>query len=88
MKVIVPCCGRSSRYPDMPPKWMLPGHDGRPMLTLAVAGLGITPEDIAVVMLAEHDERFDAAAGVRAAFGEQIRIVILDEQTARRMAGV
>ena len=28
MRIIVPCAGRSSRYPDMAPKWMLPDHEG------------------------------------------------------------
>jgi len=81
MKVIVPCCGRSSRYPDLPPKWMLPGHDGRPMLTLAVAGLDVVPSDLVVVILAEHDETYRASAGINDAFGEAIEIIVLDDPT-------
>lgn len=81
MKVIVPCCGRSSRYPDLPPKWMLPGHDGRPMLTLAVAGLGVKPSDLVVVILAEHDETYRASAGIADAFGEAVEIIVLDVPT-------
>ena len=41
MKVIVPCCGSSSRFPGQPPKWTLPAHDGRPMLCLAVCRVGV-----------------------------------------------
>lgn len=82
MKVIVPCCGRSSRYPGLPPKWMLPGHDGRPMLTLAVAGLGVEPSNLIVVILAEHEEKFHASAGINEAFDGEVGIVILDEPTA------
>ncbi len=81
MKVIVPCCGRSSRFPDQPPKWMLPAHDGRPMLTLAVAGLNIAPEDLIVTILREHDETYGVRKGLEAAFAFPIRCVVIDEPT-------
>lgn len=81
MKVIVPCCGRSSRYPNQPPKWMLPAHDGRPMLTQAVAGLEVAREDLIVTLLREHDERYGVREGLNAAFGFPVRCVVLDEPT-------
>lgn len=81
MKVIVPCCGRSSRFPNQPPKWMLPAHDGRPMLTLAVAQLGVKLEDLIVTILREHDETYGVRKGLEAAFKFPIRCVVVDQPT-------
>lgn len=81
MKVIVPCCGRSARFPNQPPKWMLPAHDGRPMITLAVAGLAFAKEDLVVTILREHEDKYHVRAGLEAAFGYPVRIVVLDEPT-------
>lgn len=81
MKVIVPCGGRSSRYPNQPPKWMLPAHDGRPMLALAVSGIRIGLEDLVVTILREHEEKYRVQHGLEAAFGRPLRVVILDEPT-------
>jgi len=82
VKVILPCCGQSSRYPGQPPKWMLEGHDRRPMLTLAVEDLGIDLDDLVVVILREHDERFDARSGIARAFGREVHVEVLDEPTS------
>lgn len=81
MKVILPCCGRSSRYPNQPPKWMLPAHDGRPMICAATAGLNCSPDDLVVTILREHEDRFHVTAGLSMAFGRQVQMCILDEQT-------
>ncbi len=81
MKIIVPCCGRSSRFPGQPPKWTLPAHDGRPMLCLALAGLSLSLDDLIVTILREHEEKYDIRAGLAAAFGRPIRVAILDEPT-------
>jgi hypothetical protein len=81
MKIIAPCCGRSSRYPDLPPKWMLPAHDGRPMIALAMADVATAPRDIVVTILAEHEKRYAVRAGLEAAFGTPVDVVMLDEPT-------
>lgn len=81
MKIIIPCGGRSSRYPNMPPKWMLPDHDGVPMVVRAVEGFDIPRDDIIITILREHEERFDARAGIERAFGRKIETVVLDQQT-------
>lgn len=81
MKVIVPCGGRSSRYPNMPPKWMLPSHDRRPMLSLAVSGLAVSHEDLVVTILREHEQQYKVRQGLEAVFGYPVRVVVLDEPT-------
>lgn len=81
MKTLIPCGGRSSRFPNMPPKWMLPDHDGIPMVVRAVEGLQVPPQDIIISILKEHEDRFDARSGINRAFGRQIETVILDQPT-------
>ena len=81
MKIIVPCCGNSSRYPNQRPKWMLPAPDGQPMLTLAVSGFDLDLDDLVVVILRDHDERYQARRGICDAFGRDVEIVVLDEPT-------
>ncbi len=81
MKVIVACAGSSSRFPNMAPKWMLPDYDGQPMIRHAVAGLGVGVDDLIVTILRDHDERFNAAAGLARAFGPKLTTVILDAPT-------
>lgn len=81
MKVIVPCGGRSSRYPNMAPKWMLPDHDGVPMVVRAVEALEVDVADVIITILKEHEDRFDARAGIERAFGRRIETVILPQQT-------
>lgn len=81
MKVILPCCGQSSRFPEQPPKWTLPAHDGRPMLCHAISGLDINLDDLVVTVLAEHEEKFHVTAGLAKAFARPIKIVVLKERT-------
>lgn len=81
MKVIVPCCGRSSRFPNLPPKWMLPAADGRPMICAAVGGLKVDQDDLIVTLLREHEERFNVTEGLHNAFGRPIATCILEQQT-------
>jgi len=82
MKIIVPCCGSSSRFPGQPPKWTLPAHDGRPMICLAVAGLEMSLDDLVITILREHEEKYSVTAGLEKAFGRKVRVVMLPERTA------
>lgn len=59
--LIVPCAGRSSRYPGMRPKWLLTAPDGRLMLSLALAGLRLERfERIIITLVRRHDELHEA----------------------------
>lgn len=82
MKVIVPCAGRSSRFPNLLPKWMLPDNDGLPMVYKAVQGLNIRVDDLIITLLADHQRQFNAVEGLRRVFGASVNCVILDEPTS------
>ena len=81
MKVIIPCCGSSSRFPDLPPKWMLPDHTGRPMIAEAVSLLNVTDRDLIVTVLEEHQQKFQVIRGLRKALGDAVQVVVLKEKT-------
>lgn len=81
MKVIVPCAGSSSRFPDMAPKWMLPDYDGVPMVVRAVEGLDCSQDQFVFTILREHEERFKASEGLKQAFGGEVECVILEKPT-------
>ncbi|MGR3527358.1 MAG: hypothetical protein ACU0CT_15300 [Paracoccaceae bacterium] len=81
MKILVPCAGRSSRYPNMPPKWLLPDQEGVPMVVRAVEKLKSDPADLVFTYLAEHEQKFSVRAGLVRAFGPQVNTVLLDAPT-------
>ena len=81
MKVIIPCCGSSSRFPDLPPKWMLPDHTGRPMIAEAVSLLNVTDRDLIVTVLEEHQQKFEVISGLRKALGNAVQVVVLKKKT-------
>lgn len=54
--LILPICGESTRYPNMPPKWSIM-MDGQTMLERSIAGLPLESFDqITVIMLRKHLE--------------------------------
>jgi hypothetical protein len=61
---------------------MLPSGNGRPMIVEAVSKLDFDLDDLIVTILKEHDEKYDARAGIRTAFGRPIEVVVLDKPTA------
>lgn len=81
MKVLVPCAGRSSRYPNMPPKWLLPDQDGVPMVVRAVEKLNVDPADLVFTFLAEHEDMFGVRAGLAKVFGSEVATVVLEAPT-------
>ena len=59
--LIVPCAGRSSRYPGMRPKWLLTAPDGQLMLHKALGGLPLEQfERIIITLVRRHDELHEA----------------------------
>jgi hypothetical protein len=81
MKVLIPCAGKSSRYPNMRPKWMLEHPDGNLMIKKSIEGLKTRPEDIIVTILREHEEKYNITKGLKEHMGEGITVILLDEQT-------
>ena len=83
MKIIIPCAGRSSRFPTARPKYLLTMPDGKPMFMHAAApyyGYGCYP--VTFVVIKEHCALYDADTAIRNAYGDSVDIVVLDEFTS------
>ncbi len=82
--LIIPCAGKSSRFPDVRPKWMLTHQNNKPMVVDSITKISGYSE-IVIAILKEHDKKYDAAAGLTKAFsdaGYKITVVILPEPTS------
>ncbi len=82
--LIMPCGGKSSRFPNMKPKYLLTAPDGELMIQHAIRGLNTEIFDrIIITIIREHDEKYDAALWLRQAFADnkKIEICILDDFT-------
>jgi len=81
--VLLPCAGRSTRYPGLPPKWLLTTPEGDLAIERAAASIepGATGRRV-IAILAEHEAAYSARAAIRRAFGPEIEILVLDRPTA------
>lgn len=81
MQVIIPCAGKSSRFPDTRPKYLLTMPDGRLMLQHAADEYyGLFP--ITFVIVREHSERYGSEQVIRGIYGDSVSIVVLDDFTS------
>ena len=83
MAVIVPCAGRSSRFPGTRPKYLLTLYNGQLMVEKAVDPY-ITTEDIHIILLAEHVEQYDSLTALQRIYNKQpnVTIHVIDEVTS------
>lgn len=81
MEVIIPCAGASSRFPNMRPKYLLTDYAGRLMVQNAAENY-IDKYRVTIVILKEHDERYQARKKLEEAFGNKVDIVVLDKPTS------
>jgi dTDP-glucose pyrophosphorylase len=81
MQVIVPCCGKSTRFPHLRPKWMLNMSDGRLMVQAATQGLNIEARHTIIAILAEDEHKYRISAGLKNSFGQELQICVLDQPT-------
>lgn len=85
--LILPVAGRSSRFPNMRPKWLLTMPDGQLMIEKSVGRIDLSVFDkVVIVCLQEHLEKYTTAEMVVESFERSTSIVpelvILDEPTS------
>ena len=82
MYIIVPCAGRSSRYPNLRPKWMLTQPNGELMVKEALKGLEIKADQkIILTILKEHEAKYGVCKALKESFGKNVDVCILDQPT-------
>ena len=81
--LIIPCAGRSTRFPGVRPKWMLTYPDGKLMLEKSMEGLAVPSlKRLIITVVKEHCEKYDADLIIKQVFGDKAEICILDDFTS------
>jgi hypothetical protein len=87
MHLIIPMAGKSSRFPDLKPKWMLTHPSGNFMVLEAIAGLNLFDfEKIYFIYLKEHEEIHKFLKGFKEEIEDmnimsRVEFIELDEPT-------
>lgn len=82
--LIIPCAGKSNRFPNMKPKWMLTHPDGELMIEKAIKGLNTEIFDrIIITIVKPHEEKYEAGLILSQVFknNPKIEICLLDDFT-------
>lgn len=83
--LIIPCAGKSTRFPNMKPKWMLTYPDGKLMIEKSLEGLDLNAFDrIIITIVKPHDDKYEAGLILKQVFAQKpkIEICILDDFTS------
>lgn len=83
--LIIPCAGKSNRFPNMKPKWMLTHPDGELMIEKALKGINADIFDRVIITIVKpHDEKYEAGLILSQVFktNKKIEICLLDDFTA------
>lgn len=83
--LIIPCAGKSSRFPNMKPKWMLTYPDGKLMIEKSLEGLNLDDFDrIIITIVKPHDDKYEAKLILEQVFANnpKIEICVLDDFTS------
>lgn len=82
--LIIPCAGKSSRFPNMKPKWLLTFPDGKLMIEKAIEGLNLDLfERIIITIVKKHDIDYEASLVLSQVFknNKKVEICVLDDFT-------
>ena len=83
--LIIPCAGKSNRFPNMKPKWMLTHPDGELMIEKAIKGLNCEIFNrIIITIVKPHDEKYEAGLILSQVFknNPKVEICLLDDFTS------
>lgn len=83
--LIIPCAGKSSRFPNMKPKWMLTHPDGKLMIEKSLEGIDLDAFDrIIITIVKPHDDKYEAKLILEQVFADnpKIEICVLDDFTS------
>lgn len=84
--LVLPVAGKSSRFPDVRPKWMLTHPNGNFMLIEAIKGLSLKKfKSINIIVLKAHLETYKFEQGLMQQFKQlgisKINLIVLDKET-------
>lgn len=82
--LIIPCAGKSNRFPNMKPKYLLTHPDGELMIEKSIKGLNLDIFDrIIITIVKPHDDLYESNLILSQVFenNKKIEICILDDFT-------
>lgn len=82
--LIIPCAGKSNRFPNMKPKWMLTHPDGQLMIEKSLHGLNMEIFDRIIITIVEaHSKEYEAELILNQVFkdNKKIEICVLEDFT-------
>ena len=80
MELLIPCAGKSSRFPTERPKYLLTMPDGKLMVQSTTESLLPEFDRVLFAILNEHDEKFHSSTILKKLF-PKCEILILEEVT-------
>lgn len=83
--LIIPCAGKSSRFPNMKPKYLLTYPDGKLMVEKSMEGMDLAAFDrVIITIVKEHEIQYEAETILKQIYGEmdKFEILVLDEFTS------
>jgi len=81
--VIVPCAGKSTRFPNLRPKYLLVNPTGNLMLIDAISKLNLNDCRLIVTILSEHEKKYGITDMLGKFFPKMgIEVCILDKETS------
>lgn len=83
--LIIPCAGKSSRFPNMKPKYMLTHPDGKLMIEKSIEKINTEVFDrIIITIVKPHDEKYEAKLIMEQVFKDnpKVEICVLDDFTS------
>ena len=83
--LIIPCAGKSSRFPNMKPKYMLTHPDGKLMIEKSMENINTDIFDrIIITIVKPHDDKYDTHLILSQVFenNPKIEICMLDDFTS------
>ena len=83
MAIIVPCAGRSSRFPKTRPKYLLTMYDGQLMFEKCLESLKFYNQKIYFIILKEHDHKYGSKKLIEKVFNKSksVKILTLNNET-------
>src|SRR5215813_3825255 len=81
--LLVPAAGRSSRYPDLRPKWVLTHPTGKLMIDMVLEAMDYRQFDRTVItVLKKHCEPHNVDVILRQIFDNSIEVLVLENETS------
>jgi hypothetical protein len=94
MNIILPVAGKSSRFPNLRPKWLLTNPNGNLMIVDSILGMGLQNiTSLNLIYLKEHEEKFSFKQGLLKNLKQynldtKINFIELETETAHQVETV